>query len=221
MKRKRPQAGTTFTTLTTWTRTPLADAAFDLCAATHDSVAWEDAFGEVPEFLMVHRGSVEIAGPVELDGWRAEDGARQTAYIIDGDLDLAGLLVFSQSDICTTLWVTGNVTVGRLVLAGSAMLIVGGSLTVTETLLTGLGDAGHLIVDGLLTAPVWIDLGRGRGSIELGEPGGSPVESSAIRPELQDEDGPNWTRLLDAIHGGSPVVEQQSRPDHRHAENHG
>ncbi|MEO8703350.1 MAG: hypothetical protein ABI867_25105 [Kofleriaceae bacterium] len=165
----KPAKTATFATLAPWQPVAIADAGFDIGEATNDSVYWEDAFGDVPEHLMVHAGDIAIAGPVELDGHRASEGAQQTAYIIDGNLELAGPLVFSQSDICTTLWVTGNVTASRIACAGSAMLIVGGTLTVAEVLLTNLDDAGHLIVHGGFAAGAWIDLARGRGCIELAQ----------------------------------------------------
>jgi hypothetical protein len=159
-----------FATLAPWAKVPLEEAEeFDFLAATNDSVGFEDCFGDDPEFVMIHRGSVKVAGMVELDGWKAAKDAQQTIYILDGDLEVDGPLVFDQCDIETTLWVTGNLTVKRLACMSTAMLIVGGSLAVGEFLVTDLEDAGHLIVHGSLTAPTWIDLAQGRGCIELAE----------------------------------------------------
>jgi hypothetical protein len=160
-----------FKNLSEWTPVPLADSEdFDLLDATRASVAYEDCFGEEPEHVMVHRGSVRVAGPVVLDGWKAAKTAQQTAYIIVGDLEIDDTLVFDQADIMTTLWVTGDLTVRRLACASTAMLIVGGSLRVADVLVTDLEDAGHLIVHGATVAPTWIDLTHGRGCIELAEP---------------------------------------------------
>jgi hypothetical protein len=183
----------TFATLAAWTQVPTSEADFDFGEATNDSVHYEDTFGETPEHLMIHEGNVAVAGPVELSGWDAPKGAQQTVYIVDGNLDIAGPLAFSQSDIMTTLWVTGDLTVDRLVTFGSAMLIVGGTLAVKEVAATYLDDAGHLIVHGAFVAPTWIDLARGRGCIEL-----SRVDTAFVsdyyaaqepRPNEPDDEG--------------------------------
>jgi hypothetical protein len=150
--------------LAPWKRTPLepedededdrTDASpFDLLTATNDSVDYEDLFGAVPEHVLVHTGDVTVSEPVSLRGWDARKGSQQTLYVIDGDLTIRDLLVFSQSDLCTTLWVKGALRAPRVALSGSAVLIVG-SLHVEDVLLTNLEDAGHLIVHGPCEARV-------------------------------------------------------------------
>lgn len=170
---KRPagerSAAIGFKKLTTWKRLPIEEAEqYDLLAATNDSVAYEDCFGDEPEFVMLHEGAVHVAGPVVLDGSKAAEDAQQTIYIIDGDLTVDGALVFDQSDIMTTLWVTGKLRAARLACGSTAMLIVGGALEVAELVVTDLEDAGHFIIHGTMAAPTWADLAQGRGCIELG-----------------------------------------------------
>ena len=160
-----------FANLTTWKKVPFEEGgdAFDYMAATNDSVAWEDNFGMEPSHLMVHEGDVGVAGPIALDGWKAAKDSQQTAYIVDGNLDVDGSIVFSQSDIMTTLWVTGSMKAKRIACMGTAVLIVNGSLEIGDILITDLEDAGHLIVHGSLAVPTWIDLSQGRVCIELGQ----------------------------------------------------
>lgn len=170
--KKPPRSGASappgFADLTTWKRVPLDEAEdHDFLAATNDSVDYEDCFGDEPGHVMVHEGPVTVAGAVALDGWKAPRAAQQTVHIIVGDLTVDGALVFDQSDIMTVLWVTGDVTAKRLACLSTAMLIVGGALTVAEILVTDLEDAGHLIVHGPTVAATWIDLAQGRGCIEL------------------------------------------------------
>lgn len=166
--RTRPTAPRGFATLAAWRRVPLDEAEdHDFLAATNDSVGYEDCFGGDPSHVMLHEGSLRIAGLVELNGWKAARDAQQTVYIVDGDLIVDGALVFDQSDIMTTLWVTGALRATRVACASTAMLIVGGVLEVADLLITDLEDAGHLIVHGPLVAPTWIDLAQGRGCIEL------------------------------------------------------
>lgn len=165
-----PMPALRFSNVTTWTEVPFAEASerFDFMAATNDSVDYGDIFPDEPEHLMVHEGDVKTRGVLVLDGMKLTGAARDTVYIIDGDLELDGPIVFQQADVATTLWVTGNVRAKRLALTSCGMLIVGKSLEIAELVLTDLEDAGHLIVHGSMTAPTWIDLAQGRGAIELG-----------------------------------------------------
>jgi hypothetical protein len=180
--RTRPTAPRGFATLAAWRRVPLDEAEdHDFLAATNDSVDYEDCFGEDPSHVMLHEGSLRIAGLVELDGWKAARDAQQTVYIVDGDLIVDGALVFDQSDIMTTLWVTGALRATRVACASTAMLIVGGALEVADLLITDLEDAGHLIVHGPLVAPTWIDLAQGRGCIELAHAPADPLPLGSLR----------------------------------------
>lgn len=225
----KPTSG--FAALAAWERVPTAEAEYDFLTATNDSVAYEDCFGQAPEHLMVHRGNVKIAGPLSLDGWKAPEDARQTVYIIDGDLEIDGSLLFDQSDICTTLWVTGNMKLQRAALLSTAMLVVGGSLEVGDVLVTDLEDAGHLIVHGSLSAQTWVDL-TFRGCIELGASQGrflsdfyserTPEEGAepplrrsslpsapatpAIAPALLDDGRVDYNALRDAISKNTPIL---------------
>jgi hypothetical protein len=99
----------TFATFTPWKKVSIdgdedSDGSdFDLITATNDSVDYDDLFGEEPEHAMVCASSVKVDGDLTLSGWQAKKDAQQTVYIIEGDLTVDGTLVFSQSDIRTTL----------------------------------------------------------------------------------------------------------------------
>lgn len=171
-KPKKPRAAPspTFANFALWKKVALDesdddDRSFDLLEATNDSVDFEDLFGEQPEHAMVCGESVSIAGPLRLNGWKAKKGHQQTLYVIDGDLSIDGPLVFSQSDICTTLWVKGRVKASHVALFGSAVLICD-DVDVRDAIVTHLDDAGHFIVHGSCAARVWIGLSH-RGCIEL------------------------------------------------------
>ncbi len=206
-----------------------SSARYDLLEATNDSVDYEDLFGDVPEHVMVHEGSVSADGLVSLRGWDAREGSQQTLYVIEGDLTINGTLVFAQSDICTTLWVKGTLRAQRVALASSAVLIVG-ALIVDDVLLTNLEDAGHLIVHGPCEARVWLDLWF-RGSIELdelpkgcyrsdderekhgGDEGpflrgawGQEPLTSALDPALLEDGTPSYRKLVDALCTGTTVL---------------
>jgi hypothetical protein len=189
----------TFTTLAPWKSIATEDAleTYPFDDIVDGEIGLDDLFGETPEKVRVHRGSLSAAA-VELDGWKAGKQGN-TLHIVDGDLTVAGHFLFAQDDITTTLWVTGDLIVSRLACLSSAVLIVGGTLTVCDTLVTNLEDAGWLIAPKQVLVARWIDLGRGRGGFLLPEP--TPTALTELRAGLDDH-----STLLDAFRSGAALA---------------
>ncbi len=151
----RPHKG--FRKLSTWTAIPFTEAGerFELADGQSDEppprgfdLALEDIFGEEPEEVFVHEGSVRCAGDVAI----GSSGDYAGVYVIDGDLEVEGLLDFKQVDGGAVLLVTGTLRARSVSVAEEAQLWVGGALEVAEYILAGVSDAGGLAVKGPTTA---------------------------------------------------------------------
>jgi hypothetical protein len=111
-------------------------------------VAIEDVFGDEPEEIFVHEGNVTHAGDVTIGAV----GDYAGVYIIQGDLDVAGMLDFTQVDGGAVLLVTGSLRAKSISVAQEAQLWIGKDLEVADYVLAGVSDAGGLAVKGATTA---------------------------------------------------------------------
>jgi hypothetical protein len=204
-----------------WDRVPVGDAKerYSLLDMSDGSVNLEDQFGEEPEYFFVHRGDVTIDGGVLLKDDFAPEIS--TLYVIDGDLKVNGAVSLQNGDSNTSLHVTGSVFVERLVCMWHAQLFVSGSLMIKDLLVTGLSDAGHLVVHGSVAARAWVDVyGRGAtyfgappGARLVGNPGNGPGAGAvaervqeAVRADLFDSHGyPYSEGIAKAAFEGRPV----------------
>ncbi|MEE1766807.1 hypothetical protein PUR34_00840 [Streptomyces sp. JV185] len=114
----------------------------------------DDIFAENPECFFVHKGDVTVEGPLMMGN--GPDEAVDTVYVIDGGLTVNGPMRFINIDVYTPLYVTGSVTARDLFCLMDCYLIIGGSLTVGELLMTEL-DAGMLFVRGATSAGAWLE----------------------------------------------------------------
>jgi hypothetical protein len=112
----------------------------------------KDTFGELPESVFVHAGKVSHSSDVNIGAI----GANAGLYVIDGDLEVGGLLNFTQIDGAAILYVTGSVTAKNISVEQEAQLWIKGSLEVEEYLLGGMSDAGGIVVHGTAKASVLI-----------------------------------------------------------------
>ncbi len=167
-----------------WQKIETEEAAekYDVGTASNDSVDLDD-LGDPPEEFLVFKGNVKLSGAHSYGETVKEDPDTFTVCVIDGDLEVDGPFTFHSSDVYNVLYVTGSMTVKSLVCEWDCHMFVGKSLAVKDTLLTNLTDAGHLVVQGSLTAEAWIEC-MGRGCIEFGK----KPKVRYIRDENADED---------------------------------
>jgi hypothetical protein len=112
----------------------------------------EDIFGEEPETVFVHKGPVHHDGDVTIGAV----GEYAGIYIIDGDLEVGGLLSFTQVDGGSVLYVKGDLRARDLAMAQEAQLWVSGNLKITGHVLTALSQAGGLAVKKRATAKAFV-----------------------------------------------------------------
>lgn len=117
---------------------------------------------EEPAYF-VHEGDVVANGPAIFG---AEDDEDVTAYVIAGDLKVNGPLIVLQGDYCAVLMVTGSVTCTDCLVGEEGNLVVGGRLTVANTLATSLTQMGSLYA-GELVAADWLEM-RDTGLVKFG-----------------------------------------------------
>ncbi|AKU94914.1 hypothetical protein AKJ09_01578 [Labilithrix luteola] len=118
---------------------------------------------EEPAYF-IHEGDVVSNGPAIFG---AEDDEDATAYVIVGDLKVNGPLIVFQGDYCGVLMVTGSVSCTDCLVADEGHLVVGGRLSVTNTLTTSLGQMGALYA-GELVSTDWLET-RDTGLVKFGK----------------------------------------------------
>ncbi len=111
-------------------------------------IAVSDAFGEDPEHVFFREGDVKVAGDLAIGA----TGDYAGVYVIDGNLEVDGLLDFTQIDGAAILLVTGNLKAKNLAVAQEAQLWVAKNVEVAGYVIAGVSDAGGLAVKGLCTA---------------------------------------------------------------------
>ena len=142
---------------TAWDATPF-DEALALLPQDADVFEFDALFGEDPERIFVHRGNITVGGAVAIGNGHHEGyGENGLVYLIDGDLTVDGPLYFYNEGYYVGLLVTGSVTAGNLFCNSECWLFVGGSLTVSDLLVTDLYECGSLRVQGSTTTGAWLD----------------------------------------------------------------
>lgn len=131
-----------------------------------DSADWEmgpcsgcdwhvrDLFGEAPETVLLHAGTLEVAGDLSLD---TPDGYGY--YVIEGSLVVRGILKVEIDEEYNVLVVTENLHAEALIVAWETQLYVLGDTTVTGPLLSELSDGGACYLNGKTVAEGLFDAG--------------------------------------------------------------
>lgn len=117
-------------------------------------VALSDVFGEDPEEVFVFEGDVTQTGDVTI----GSSGDYAGVYVIVGNLDVGGVLDFTQIDGGAVLFVTGNIRAKTVAVGRDAQLWVGKNVEASEYILADVSDAGGLAVKGTASAKALIAL---------------------------------------------------------------
>jgi hypothetical protein len=159
-----------------------------------------DLFGDTPDVVYRAAGSVRCPTALEV---RLQDYGY---LVVDGDLDVDGVLLLEATDAATVLVVNGDLTAGALIVSREFHLYVRGAMSVGGGAIFALGDAGAAHVFGVVTAPVVFDLGRMPPAFHT-EPPVACLAADSLRPELlRDQRYPNMTAILERLTRGEPIV---------------
>lgn len=180
-------------------------------------VAVEDIFGEDPEVVFVHKGEVHHGGDVIIGAV----GEYAGLYILHGDLQVDGLLAFTQVDGGAVLYVKGNLRARNLAVAQEAQLWVSGNLEVTDFVLAGVSDAGGLAVKKATTAKAIVVtdastvsfgkrpkarvIERHKGILDDDEPFPRELATDALLPPFDREDL-DYAALVQAVRKGQAIL---------------
>lgn len=145
-------------------------------------IAVSDAFGDDPEEAFVHEGDVHSDGDIAVGA----SGDYAGVYIIDGDLEVGGVLDFTQVDGAAILFVTGSLRAKTVAVAQEAQLWVGKNLEVSDYILAGVSDAGGLAVKGSANAKALIVTDSEM--VAFGEKPKSTMKVIARNEDILDED---------------------------------
>jgi hypothetical protein len=113
-----------------------------------------DLFGEEPETVLLHAGTLEVAGDLVVDG---ADGYGY--YVIEGSLIVGGMLQVAIDADYNVIVVTGDLRARALAVARETQLYVLGNTTVTGPLLSDLSGGGACYLNGKTVAQGLLDLG--------------------------------------------------------------
>lgn len=118
------------------------------------NIALSDIFGDDPEEVFVFEGDVSVKGDLAIGAV----GDYAGVYVILGNLDVDGVLDFTQCDGGAVLFVTGSVKAKTIGVSEEAQLWVGKNIEATDYILASVSDAGGLAVKGTATARALIAL---------------------------------------------------------------
>ena len=130
------------------------DQLHDVKILSNDDWHADDLFGEEPESIRFHAGSITHTGDLVLS-----DIDEYGYYIVDGNLDIGGVFRINYSELYNVLVVTGNLTAKALVLAGDCQLYVVGTTVVEGSFLTTLSDGAGCYFRGATTAEALLRIG--------------------------------------------------------------
>ncbi|WP_173080206.1 hypothetical protein [Phytohabitans rumicis] len=184
---------------------------------TADLFEFDALFGDDPERVFVHRGNLAVSGTIAIgnghDEGYGEDGL---VYLIDGDLSVDGPLHFYNDGYYVALLVTGSVTTENLFCSSECWLLVAGSLTVSDLLVTDLYECGSLRVQGSTTTRAWLNTHgdvdiRLRGDCDHG--GHVAADPAAVLlPEFLDErSGVAMNNLVAAAYADRSMTREPMR----------
>ena len=201
---------------TAWDAVPF-DEAMALLPQDADVFEFDALFGEDPERVFVHRGTIAVSGATAIGNGHHEGyGENGLVYLIDGDLTVDGPLYFYNEGYYVGLLVTGSVTAGHLFCSCECWLFVGGSLTVSNLLVTDLYECGSLRVQGSTTTGAWLDRDadvdiRLRGDREDGDYVAADP-AAVLLPEFLDERSKvAMDTLAAAAFAGRPMTRDEKR----------
>lgn len=182
-----------------FTRVPY-DTSADWELAPNSGCDWHvlDLFGEYPREVLLHRGTLEVAGDLDLD---TPEGFGY--YVIEGSLIVRGILKIEIDEAYNVIIVTEDLRARALVVAWETQLYVLRDTTVTGPLIAELSDGGACYLNGKTVAAGLVDVGQV-------PPWLGP------RPEVPRlEPGPRYTaegsedpvaRMLEDLRAGRPLV---------------
>lgn len=178
------------------------------------NIAVSDALGEDPEEVFLHEGDVRTEGDVTISIVGDDAGM----FIIDGDLDVPGILSLEQVDGGSILLVTGTLRAKTVALSGSAQLWIGKDVQVSDYILSDLDDAGGLAAKGEGQAKALVATDRGsvlfgkKPKMELVATSDDQIDDE-LGEVLQAEEAlvasladANHADLLAAVRAGSPLL---------------
>jgi hypothetical protein len=118
------------------------------------NISLSDIFGDDPEEVFVFEGDVSVKGDLAIGAV----GDYAGVYVILGNLNIDGVLDFTQVDGGGVLFVTGNLKAKTIGVAQEAQLWVGKDIEATDYILASVSDAGGLAVKGTANAKALIAL---------------------------------------------------------------
>lgn len=132
------------------------DQFYDVKTLSDDDWDADDLFGEEPESIRFHQGNIASAGDLVLT-----DVDEYGYYVVDGNLDIDGVLRLCYSDLYNVVIVTGDLSAKALVVGGSCHLYVVGTTTIEGPILSSLSDGGGCYFRGPTQAEAVLKLDRG------------------------------------------------------------
>jgi len=157
-----------------------------------------DLFGVAPETVLLHSGTLEVAGDLSLD---TPDGYGY--YVIEGSLMVGGILKVEIDEMYNVIVVTGDLQAQALVVAWETQLYVLGNTTVTGPLLSELSDGGACYLNGKTVAKGLLDVGETPPWL-----GGKPdVLRMEIEPRYSSENCEDpMARMLEDLRAGRTLT---------------
>lgn len=156
----------------------VARERYSLLEVSDDSIDYDELTGGDPIAFHVHPAGLAVAGPL----WIRNEEAGHV-FIIEGDLAVEGPLVIGDHGRYVPLWIKGNLTAASLAVLHDAHVFIEGDLRLAGELVTYLGDAGHLVVHGELTAAAWARMST-RGAVYLPESTPEPLQDEPLEARL-------------------------------------
>lgn len=159
----------------------------------------DDIFGEVPETVRFHAGSIQLPTELVIDH-PAECGY----YVVDGSLTVDGLLRIQIDDELNAIIVMGDLRATGLAVSWETQLYVMGRTTFNGPLLANLSEDGACYLNGGATAEAVFDVGDVPPFLAQ-DTRNVPRPDVAARYKVDEGDDP-IVQMLDDLRAGKSVT---------------
>jgi len=175
-----------------------SSASYSVRACTNDDWDVEDLFGDIPEIVRMYRGDISHQGNLDL-----VNPDEYGFYVIDGSLDIEGVLFMQISDMYNPLVIVGDLRAQSVVLTRHTHLYVLGKTEITGALVTDLADGGGCYLRGGSAFDCFLDL-NGQAAVQDERGAALSPTPLASRYDIDKCDDP-FAQLLEDLRAGRSV----------------